>query len=308
MKYRILILALVGGLLAFAPAAKKFEFQFKLEPGKTYRQTTSMISNSTQTVQGQEMKSKNSVSATTYMELKEEGDTANVYSVWYDGVSMTIESMGMNQNFSSDTTSLAKVDLMSSILAGLVDKKFDATINRRGEVSYVENLEEIVESAVGTAGGAQAQMIKEQISSSFGDNGFAKNMEMTTNIIPSTPIKEGGTWNIEQYTATGLPLILTNTYTLKSVSDGIATIGVSGKMKIDPKGAKTNIQGMDATYFMEGDRTGEIMVEMSTGWMQSGSFTDNIVGSISIASSAQMPDGMTIPMEMVNKTTISTDE
>jgi hypothetical protein len=308
MKYRILTLALLGGLFAFSPAAKKIEFKFKLAPNKTYKQETKLISNTTQTVQGSEMNSKNGVSSVTYMEVKEEGDTASVYSVWYDELSMDIEGMGMNQSFSSDTSSLAMVDPMSSILAGLVEKKFDATINTKGKVTYVENLEEIIESAVGTAGGAQADMIKEQISSSFGDGGFAKNIEMSTRVVPEDPIKVGDSWEVQQYTSTGLPLILTNNFTLKEVNNGVATIGVKGSLKVDPANAKTTIQGMNATYFMDGTRKGEIMVEVETGWMQSGTLTDNIVGSISLEANPQMPNGMTIPMEMNNETTITSAE
>jgi len=305
MKYKLLILGLVGGLFAFSPIAKKIEFKFKLNPGKTYKQETTMISNTTQTLQGTEMQSKNVVSSTTYMEMKDEGDTSSVYSVWYDEITMDIEGGGMNQTFSSDTSSLAMVDPMSSILAGLIERKFDATINTKGKVTYVENLEEIIDVAVGSEGGAQADMVKEQISSSYGDGGFAKNMEMSTRIMPDKPVKPGDSWEIEQYTSTGLPLILTSTYTLKNVSDGIATIGVSGKLKIDPENAKTTIQGMNATYFMDGTREGEVKMEIESGWMESGTLTDNIVGSISLEASPQMPNGMTIPMEMINETTIS---
>ena len=308
MKYKIFIVALVGGLFAFSPAAKKLEFQFKLNPNKVYKQETKLVSNTTQTVQGNEMQSKNVVTSTTYMEVKDEGDTSSIYSVWYDELSMQIEGMGMNQSFSSDTSSLSSVDPMSSILAGLIEKKFDATINTKGKVTYVEKLEEIIESAVGTAGGAQAEMIREQISSSFGDGGFAKNIEMSTRIVPDKAIKVGDSWEVEQFTSTGMPLILTSTYTLKSVNDGIATIGVDGSLKVDPKNAKTTLQGMNATYYMDGTRTGEIEIEVSTGWMQKGSLTDNIVGSISIEANAQVPNGMTIPMEMNNETTISSTE
>lgn len=308
MKYKILFGALVGGLLAFSPAAKKIDFQFKLSPDKTYKQEIRMVSNTTQTVQGSEMKSKNIVNSVTYMKLKEGGDTSGVYSVWYDELSMDIEGGQMNQSFSSDTSSLAMVDPVSSILAGLVNEKFDATINTQGKVTYVENLEEIIESAVGTAGGPQADMIREQISSSFGDGGFAKNIEMSTRIIPEKPVKIGDSWEIQQYTSTGLPLILTNTFTLKEINNGLATISVKGDMKIDPANAKTTLQGMNATYFMEGTREGELQVEVETGWMKSGNLNDNIYGSISIEPGPQMPEGMTIPMEMNNETTVTSSE
>jgi hypothetical protein len=46
-------------------------------------------------------------------------------------------------------------------------------------------------------------------------------------------------------------------------------------------------------------------VDVATGWVTSGTLKDDIIGSITIAPSAQVPDGMTIPIEMTNTITIS---
>lgn len=305
MNYKFLLSIGIVGLTTFTSAPSKHEFTFKLEKGKIYQQTTNVESETIQTVQGTQMSTKNSVSANTYMELKDEGDTTNIYDVWYGGISMKIEGMGMNQSFSSDTTELESVDAVSRILSSLIDQKFQATINLSGRVNYVDNLENIIENAVGNES-SQTDMMKDQIMASFGDGGFAKNIEMSTNIVPDKPVKIGDTWQVQQYTNTGLPLIIVNNYTLKSVNDGIATISIDGSLSVDPKNAKTSIQGLDAVYFMDGSRTGELNLEIETGWLVDADFKDDIVGSISISPSAQVPNGMTVPLEMKNNTTITT--
>lgn len=290
--------------LAFAPMAKKVDLQFKLEKGKTYTQTTVMNTETKQSIQGMEQIIKQTASAETTMELKNEGSGSNIYSLWYENISMSIDQAGMKQEFSSDTTALDDVGPMSQIFASMTKKKFDADIDLKGKIKEVTGLEEIITDATSPMG-EQASMINEQISSGFGDAGLAKNLEMFTAIMPEGAVKVGATWANEQFTASGLPLILRNTFTLKSVSDGVATIEVNSDISVDPANSTTDIQGMKASYFLEGNRTGTMQMEVKTGFVITANIDDEIVGSINLESSPQMPDGMTIPIEMNSNTKLS---
>jgi len=299
-----LLLGLSALTLAFAPMAKKVDLQFNLEKGKTYTQTTVMNSETKQTISGVEQIIKQSASAKTKMEFKSEGETANTYTLWYENISMSIDQGGMTQDFNSDTTQLETVDPMSGIFSSLTGNKFDAKINQKGKILEVNGLEEVIEKATAPLG-EQASMISEQISAGFGDSGLAKNLEMLTAIMPDGPVKVGETWKNEQFTSSGLPMILKNTFTLKSVSDGVATIDVTAKISVDAENSTTEIQGMKASYFMDGSRTGTFEMEVSSGFVTSASLNDLIAGSISFESSPQMPDGMTVPIDMKSTTTVS---
>lgn len=298
------ILGLSTLALAFAPIAKKVDLEFKLEKGKTYTQTIVMNTETKQNIQGTDQIIQQTASAETTMELKNEGSDLNTYTLWYENISMSVDQGGMKQAFNSDTTSLDNVDAMSQILASLTNKKFDADIDLSGKIKEVNGLEEIITTATASMGD-QASMVNEQISGSFGDSGLAKNLEMFTAIMPGKTVKEGSTWTNEQFTASGLPLILRNTYTLKSVSKGIATIEVKSDISVDPAKSSTEIQGMKASYFLEGDRTGTMEMEVETGFVTSANIDDEIVGSINLESSPQMPEGMTIPIEMNSNTKLS---
>src|SRR5690606_4484653 len=124
-------------------------------------------------------------------------------------------------------------DAMSQIFASLTQKKFDADIDLKGSIKEVRGLEEIITDATSPLG-EQSSMISEQISAGFGDSGLAKNLEMFTAIMPANAVKVGSTWTNEQFTASGLPLILKNTFTLKSISGGMATIDVKSDIFVDP--------------------------------------------------------------------------
>jgi hypothetical protein len=144
-----------------------------------------------------------------------------------------------------------------------------------------------------------------QIAGSFGDDGLAKNLELTTDIFPEKGVKVGDSWTKEQFTSTGLPIISTTTYTLESVDRGTAIVNVKAKLATDPNNASTQMQGMEATQYYEGERTGTLNVDVATGWVTSGTLKDDIVGSITLAPNAEIPDGMTVPIEMINNITIS---
>ena len=303
MKIKFL-LGLSALALAFTPISKKVDLQFKLEKGKTYTQTIVMNTETKQSIQGMEQIINQAASAETTMELKNEGTGSNTYTIWYESISMSIDQGGMKQEFNSDTTALDNVDPMSQILSALTKKKFDAEIELSGTIKEVNGLEEIISDATAPMGD-QASMVSEQISGSFGDSGLAKNMEMFTAIMPGKIIKVGDTWTNEQFTASGLPLILRNTYTLKSVTDGMATIEVKSDISVDPAKSSTEIQGMKASYFLEGDRTGTMQMQVKTGFVTSANITDEIVGSINLESSPQIPEGMTIPIEMNMNTKLS---
>lgn len=289
--------------LAFAPA-KKVDLGFKLEKGKTYTQTTEVKSHIKQTIQGQAMETDNVITGTTSFRLKEAGKDGNIYEVSYESIGMKITTMGQTQEFTSDTTKLPQVDPMSRVFSHMTNDSFTAKISTDGEVSEVSGLDEIIQKSANMVGGGNPQMA-DQLSSSFGDEGLAKNVEMLTDIFPDESVNVGDSWTINKGTATGMPILAENTYTLASIDGGVAVLNLKSELKTDPENSSTQMQGMSAQYFLEGTRTGTLKVEVKTGWVTHADFTDDIFGSITIAPNAQLPDGMTIPIEVKNVATIS---
>jgi len=294
------------GVALIAPSivlAQKVDMKLNLEKGKKYTQKTDVENTTKQTMMGQVMEINTTASSTTYMELSEDNGSTDTYKIWYGDVGMSMSGMGQSQTFTSDTSSLETVDPMSKVLAGLTEKKFDAKITEKGMVEEVMGLEELVKTA--TTGMAGGPAMAQQIASSFGDDGLAKNLELTTDIFPEKSVKVGNSWTKEQFTSTGLPIVAATTYTLESVENGTAIVNVVSQLSTDPNNASTEMQGMQATQYYEGERKGSLNIDVASGWVTSGTLKDDIVGSITIAPNAQVPDGMTIPIEMTNTITIS---
>lgn len=296
MKKLILVAAI--GALAFTPPSKT-ELKFDLKEGKVYRQNVTITNSTKQTAMGQEMAFSSSTSSTTYFEKKSTVDNGAEYEMWYGDMEMEFEGMGQSQKFSSSDTS----EGMGSVLGKLTDQKFTAVINHSGAIEEVRGLEEMIQK-IGEEGEGGEQ-VSQQISESFGDVGLERNLEFGINIFPEEPVKKGDSWKKTHYSNSGMPIVVDNTYTLKSVTKETAEIEVNGTFSVDSDNATGNMQGMEATFFFDGVRRGTLTLDVETGWVVLGELNDDIGGSVTIAPSAQVPDGMTIPMELINKTVIT---
>lgn len=298
MKKSIILLGSLA-MLAFIPMSETLLLRFKLDSARSYKQTTTITTDSKQEVQGQEMVVHQFVSVTTKMKVNLVTDSLHMYDVEYSDIKMELEGMGTNQKFGSDTTKLKMTDPTSRVLNQMVNQPFEAHINELGVVEEVFGLEELIAEATVNATGITA-MYAEQFSSGFGDGGLAKNLEMVTAIWPEQAVRIGETWSNEQYTPTGLPLISKNQYTLMAITGNQGEIKIESSLEIDKENSSTILSGMEASYNLSGSRTGTILFEVKTGWVIKADLLENITGNILITPNDQVPDGMIIPVEFKN--------
>ena len=288
---------------SFAPP-KKVDFKFQLEADKTYSQSMTINGKTKQTMMGQAREIDSKVTNTTNFKLKNTDEGSNVYTVWYSHIGIESAETGNTQTISSDTSSLEVVDPFSATLAQVVDKEFEARISEKGEVTELLGLEEMIAEITGGSEEEPNEM-SAVLSSGFGDSGFRNNVEGVTHIFPDKPVNVGDTWSRDQNSNTGFPLVIKNTYTLKSVTGDLAVIDVKGPVSVNPEQERAEMGGMEVLYFIEGERTGTLTVDINTGWVVEATFTDDIGGSLTISPNPQVPEGMTIPLAMKNVTTIN---
>ncbi len=278
-----------------------YVLKFELLPRKPYKQRTVITTITKQTVEG--VKSENaqlaSVTTTLIPSGKRDGKGVPLYDLTYDEITMETRQGEHILIVHSDTNRLRKVDPTSVILSQIVKKPFQASIDSAGFIREVYKLEGIVKAATVSASGI-AEVYAKQYSESFGDNGLAKNLEMVTQIWPDTVVNIGDSWTNTQYTPTGLPIILENQYTLTEIKDGIGILDVNSSVKTDYENNTMNLDGMNATYTLKGHRKGRMAFEVSTGWVIEAELNDEIEGRMEIAPSFQIPEGMTIPIELEN--------
>lgn len=304
---KILFFSTAVLLLAFG-LAKKYDFQFMLKPDRQYVQTLASSNAITQTIQGQKMTMNNTVKAVTQLSLKEKNNSGATYNATYKELLIGLSMMGQTQEFSSNPQKADSLDRMSQIMSKVVDKDFTVDISTSGEVSNVRGLQEILETATDEYRDEMgSDQLKEQLMMGIGDKGVINNLETTTSILPDKAVSPGETWTKDISSNSGFPVNIAAEFTLKSVENGIANIDIKATINTNKDMAKTEVQGMQASYSLSGSRHGSLMVEVETGWTTSGSFTDSIAGYIDIAPNMQVPEGMKVPINSVSKTTVETD-
>ncbi len=290
------LISLAGALILIGAAKESIVLQFALEENKVYKQDVSIENTIKQSFGMQEMVVESSIRSSTYFELVQREANGGLYDIWYADLATESKMDGMEQNISSDDDSTP----LGAVLGALVEKKFQVEIDNKGEVGTVSGLEEILSEAMeGTD--AAALPMAEMIETSYGEPGLIRNLEMTLNIFTDEKLKKGKQWKTTQLSNSGFPLILETTFTLKSLEGGVLHIDVYSDISVDPDNADTNLQGMDATIFLEGERKGSLEVEAATGWILSGEYNDDIAGSIRLEDSAQFPEGLTVPLEIASR-------
>ncbi len=278
-----------------------YTLKFELPSGKVYKQRTTITTITKQSVEGVQTENAQLASVTTSLQKGDKVDSsgAPIYELTYNEITMETRQGEHILIVHSDTNRLKKVDPTSEILSQIVNKPFRASIDSTGFIHEVFGLEGIVKAATVSASGI-AEVYAKQYSESFGDNGLAKNLEMVTQIWPSEPVEVGDTWSNQQYTPTGLPIILENQYTLTDLNEGVGILDVISEIKTDLKNNTVNMDGMNTTYHLSGQRKGRIAFELKTGWVVEAELNDEIEGSIEIAPSFQIPEGVSIPIEYQN--------
>ena len=138
----------------------------------------------------------------------------------------------------------------------MVNTPLTLFITSTGEGTDIQGYENIIQKVKAIVG---ADVPDEYIANSIGTP--TDNLENYFVFYPDTAVKIGDTWNISTNSnLQGLPIILTNTYTLADRKDGIAFINFNTVVKIDktqlPADVVAQMANMQFTAFVKG--TGQI--------------------------------------------------
>lgn len=148
------------------------------------------------------------------------------------------------------------------------------------DVAGVENLMNRDSMSEASKQMLQKMFTKEQFNNLFG---------MMFSMYPKTPVRVGDSWNSETtVNMVGIDIGVKITYTLNSVKNGLANIGVDGV--IDGKGV-LNKNKVNLEMKMSGDQKGTLSIKLADGYLQSGFYKMNLNASMEMI-------GRNMPMVM----------
>lgn len=273
-----------------------------LAQGKEYRQNSDVKMAMTQDIMGQTIEVVATVTGKMVYTVKSVTATGYEMDVRYESMAMEMKMPQASMKFSSDTPT--EGDMMSQVLAGMINKTFQAQISKTGKVLSVKNIDALFTSSfekLPNITEEQKAQVKAQLSQSYGEKAFTSNLEMMLAIYPEKPVKMGEKWTVQNKLKSSISANINTTYSYTEDGADFRKIHGDSKITAEDSGEYTVSNGMEMKFDMNGTMVSDIKVDKKTGWILEAKISQDIKGDANIKGNAQMPDGMTIPM------TIKTD-
>ena len=144
----------------------------------------------------------------------------------------------------------------------MVNTPLTLYLNSNGEGTDIQGYENIINKIKAIVG---ADVPDEYIANSVGTP--TDNLENYFVYYPDTAVKIGDTWNISTNSALqGLPIVLTNTYTLADRKDGVAYINFNTVVTIDKKQLPAEVIAQMANLKFTAYVKGTGQIDEKTGW------------------------------------------
>jgi len=293
------ILFLIVCLCASMLVQAQIKLSFNPSAGKTY--SYRFISEQTvkQTMSGQEIPVNIVMEMLMEMTVKEKNNDEISMDYSYKEMVMSISSPMMDIKFDSrntaDSLSVQGVPL-SQVFNSLIGKTMNVIFSPDGSVKSVSGFNAIMEDIQKNVASADplAQQKLNIFLQSFNE-GTTKNMfEQSFKMYPDKEVAVGDSWNsnVSLPVVAGMTNNIQNTYTLKSVENGIAMLDVASVANMSANNA-ADVEGE-----LSGGYKGTMTLNVQTGMLINSTLEGNINGKMTT-------QGMEILMDMASKMTIN---
>jgi len=304
MKYIFTSIILL--LLAGAGYGQKHKLGLNLVKGSTYYTVSSTTSKIKQTINGQENNIGVIITGRISFKVLNANDSLYFMEVAYKNVGLKMQLPTGMVSFESEKKD--STDIMSAILHGMVDKPFTATINWKGRIRAVDNVENMIASVLDgfpQLQGPQKDQIKAKFVESFGGTAIKTSLESSMAIYPDNAVAKNDKWLLNTRLQTTMSAATTTNYQLTDITPTGYTIHGDGIISTNDNDDYKTISGMPMKYHMKGTVISDIRVDKVTGWITESHVKQDLSGTVSIKDNQQVPGGVTFPMTMSAETVIT---
>ena len=227
----------------------------QLKKGQKYQVETKLNTNTVTEVQGQSMENVADIVTTYLLEVKNVGDSIDLANM-VTSLKMNMNQMGQEIAYNSEDTADTN-NPFAGPLKEFINKSYDVRISTTGKIP--ENNDE-----------KETDMIVRQLGD-FESSGYGATIAFLS--LPKD-VKAGTTWTnkVEKEGTNSV-----TEYTVKSVSGDLATLAIKGSTENEIN--MTN-QGIEMTVRGKGTFTGEQIVNVKTGVIQSSTTDANSDGTV----------------------------
>ncbi|MCH2045865.1 MAG: DUF6263 family protein [Saprospiraceae bacterium] len=253
-----------------------------------------------QSMMGQSMDIKQTIGMGYTMEVTEKNaDVASIKNT-YDWMQYEMGGVPGMSGMNFDSRKDGQSGIMADIMSGMIGKSFMMDLNESGKVSNVSGTDVILEAMMeGVSDPAQKMQMRAQMEQQFGEEAMAKSMEQMMTQYPDKDLKVGDTWTQKSSVASGYPMIVETTYTVKSISANEVVLNVDGSIATE-EGATMEASGMSMEVNLSGKQGGDLVINAANGLPKSAKMTQDIKGDMK-AMGQEIPMSIKSTIDIVTK-------
>ncbi|MEL7342696.1 MAG: DUF6263 family protein, partial [Bacteroidota bacterium] len=185
-----------------------------------------------------------------------------------------------------------------------VDKSFEISLDRKANITEVRKTDEMLDAIIAdiiaeTGGGSESQL-RAALEKSMSPENMKAAMGQLIVKLPENPVSEGESWEDNASVYSVMRLNSEKQYRISSLTNKTATLSLEGELFTDDD-AMMDLGGMQIPVGLGGTMSGETDLSLQTGFVSSSKQKMEILGELEM-------QGMTIPMSIVNETTISLEK
>ena len=264
----------------------KLVLRLNLEPNANYLSTTDMNQSVTQKFGDKEQNMNQELLMTWQYDVLSK-DSSGGY-----GIRLTYKRVKTSQDFGQRKLNYDSDDPPTSLdpsmkaMASLVGDQLTMRISPGGKVTELEGISQMQEKmieAMEIPDSVQRNVYLNDLKKQFGEDAIRQSIEQMTDFYPSKSVRIGDTWKTGMDRSAGMPMRIESNYTLISRTDGVDSIDVSCQIKNNPESNSVNMGNMTMTYDIDGDQTGSILVDESTGLPIESNLSLNFAGNIKMS-------------------------
>lgn len=310
-KKTISVLSMVILFAGISLAQEKVDLKLNLKAGDSHEMKMVQIQDITQTVNGQEMKMKQTQEMILGVDcLSVDQDGVMDVKMAYKSMKMTIESPMGKMEFDSTNPKPADSNkpqekMMAGIFSAMVGSEFQMKVKPTGETFDVRGISEMMNKLKQQMPAEQMQGAEKMIDKMFDESQIKELTGNMMNMYPENKVAIGDSWYDTKSINFMLPIDIDTTYMLKNLKDGTAVIDVVSKMDMGDTSKPLDIDPNNKMSMqLSGTMNGTNEVDVNTGLTKKGNMTMNFSGMLKMEANEQMPEGMTIPMTIKGDITV----
>jgi Family of unknown function (DUF6263) len=267
-------------------------FQFRLSPSVNKPYKYEMLNETVTEQEVNDTKASNESKIEMGVSYTVTKDTAGLFNftMVYDKFKLHIKALDQEMNIDADNASQS-FDPIEKIFGAFKNAAIQVQSDEKANVKKVTGFKELTDKMWTLAAGNPdaLQMLNTTVKQYVAEENIKSSFEKTFKPLPDKLLKEGDTWVESQPVSSDLKTNIDNTYKVKSIEDGIATITISSDINMENQQAQ--VERTSVTTNLKGSQSGEIKMETATGMLLSSYTKLKLKGDILVM-------GRTVPLKM----------